>query len=110
MDKNFLHMYTSRHDSPYIHVLNAHIPTFLERFGSLSFYSQQGLEKFNDEITKAYFKSTNHHTKRALDQIMRKFNRLENLAGEQCQRTKQLHTCSNCKEGGHNSKTCTVHK
>jgi len=106
----FTYVYHSRHVTPYIHVLNAHIPTFLERFGSLAFYSQQGLEKFNDEITKAYFKSTNHHAKGALDQIMRKFNRLENLADEQCQRTKQLHTCSNCKEVGHNSKTCTVHK
>ena len=106
----FTDTYQTRHVTPYMHVLVAHIPTCLEKFGSLAIYSQQGLEKLNDEITKAYFKSTNHRNRAALEQIMFKFNRLEKLTDEQYQRTRQTHTCSNCKEVGHNSKTCTIQK
>jgi len=108
--RDFTDIYQSRHITPYMHVLWAHTPMFLEKFGSLAIFSQQGLEKLNDEITKAYFKSTNHRSKVALDQLMLKFNRLEALTDEQCYRTKQTHTCSNCKHTGHNSKTCTLHK
>ena len=52
---------------------------YLEKFGNFAVFSQQGLEKLNDEITKAYFNSINHRSKVALDQIMLKFNRLEAL-------------------------------
>ena len=105
----FTDTYQTRHVTPYMHVLVAHIPTFLEKFGSLAIYSQQGLEKLNDEITKAYFKSTNHHNKTAMIQIMLKLNRLETLTDENYQRTTRMHTCSKCKEVGHNSKTCPTH-
>ena len=106
----FTDTYQTCHVTPYMHVLVEYIPTFLEKFGSLTIYSQQGLEKLNDEITKAYFKSTNHHNKTAMFQIMLKLNRLETLTDENCQRTTQMHTCSKCKEVGHNSKTCPTHK
>ena len=36
--------------------------------GSLAKFSQQGLEKLNNDITKAYFKSTNHRNEEALRQ------------------------------------------
>ena len=49
-----------------MHVLVAHVPKFLRDVGSLGKFSQQGLEKLNDGITKAYFKSTNHRNEEAL--------------------------------------------
>ena len=57
-----------------MHVLVAHIPTFLRDVGSLAKFSQQGLEKLND-LTKDYFRSTNHKNKNgeALKQIMLKY-------------------------------------
>ena len=42
-------------------------------------FSQQGLEKLNDEITKYYFRSVNNHDKDSLQQIQLKLNRLEKL-------------------------------
>ena len=102
----FTTVYQTRHVTPYMHVLVAHVPKFLKDIGSLAPYSQQGLEKLNDEITKDYFKSTNHRDHGALSQIMLKLNRLEELTDQQYYRTKHLHSCSNCKEIGHNCRTC----
>ena len=102
----FISLYQTRHVTPYMHALVAHIPKFLKDIGSLAPYSQQGLEKLNDDITKDYFKSTNHRGKGALSQIMLKLNRLEELTDQEYYRTKHLHVCSNCKEMGHNCKTC----
>ena len=93
-----------------MHVLVAHIPEFLKDIGSLAPYSQQGLEKLNDDITKDYFKSTDHRNKGALSQIMVKLNHLEKLTDQQYYRTKHLHVCSVCKEMGHNCKTCPTLK
>ena len=106
----FTSLYQTRHVTPYMHILVAHIPKFLKDIGSLAPYSQQGLEKLNDEITKDYFKSTNHRNKGALTQIMLKLNRLEELTDQQYCRTKHLHMCSICKEMGHNCKTCQTPK
>ena len=102
----FTSVYQTRHVTPYMHVLVAHIPKFLRDIGSLSEFSQQGLEKLNDDITKAYFKSTNHRSEDALTQILLKLNRMEELMNEHHYRTKHLHLCSTCKEPGHNSRTC----
>ena len=66
-------------------------------------FSQQGLEKLNDIITKHYFRGTNHHTMNSLNQIL---NRLEELSDEGFVHSKEIHTCTLCKESGHNSRTC----
>ena len=104
----FTSVYQTRNVTPYMHVLVAHIPQFLRDIGSLAVFSQQGLEKLNDDITKDYFKSTNHRNEDVLGQIMLKLNRLEELTDEQYCRIKHLHVCSTCKEPGHNSKTCPI--
>ena len=39
-----------------LHVLVSHIPEFLKLYGSITSFSQQGLEKLNDNITKSYFR------------------------------------------------------
>ena len=45
--------------------------------GSILPFTQQGLE--NDELTKAYFCSSNHQGEIALRQILEKQNRIEHL-------------------------------
>ncbi len=100
----FLSIYQTKHVTPYIHILVSHVPEFLEIYGSLSPFSQQGLEKLNDDITKNYFRSTNHRNHEALTQLLFKLNRVEDL--QNFGRTKEIHSCSGCKGRGHNIRTC----
>ena len=102
----FTSVYHTRHVTPYMHILSVHIPSLLRDTGSLAKFSQQGLEKLNDDLTKDYFKSTNHRNEEALKQIMSKLNRLEELTDGQYFRTKHKHICSNCDTAGHNKRTC----
>lgn len=103
----FLSVYQTKHVTPYMHLLVSHIPEFLEKYGTISQFSQQGLEKLNDDITKDYFRSTNHRDPDALKQLLLKLNRLEELEGQDCSRSKQVHVCRKCKNAGHNSRTCS---
>ena len=103
----FTSVYQTKNVTPYMHVLVAHLPTIMKDHGNIRMFSQQGLEKLNDDITKDYFKSTNHKSgKDSLQQILLKLNRLEHLTDEGCIRTKHLHVCSICKKVGHSSRTC----
>ena len=71
-------------------------------YGSLACFSQQGLEKLNDNLTKDYFRSTNH-VEGFLRQLLLKLNRLEELSKEF---PKQTHHCSKCSGTDHNKRTC----
>lgn len=104
--RDFLTVYHTRHVTPYMHLLIAHIPEFLRLYGSLAPYSQQGLEKLNDDVTKMYYRGTNHRIKEALEQILLKRNRTEELARQSCSRTKRLHKCTLCGKSGHNARNC----
>lgn len=55
----FLSVYQTKSIPPYMHLLVSHIPQFLEIYGTIAPFSQ-GLEKLNDDLTKDYFRSTNH--------------------------------------------------
>ena len=68
----------------------------------------KGLEKLDGKITKAYFKSTNHHNRAALDQMMLKFNRLETLIDAK-DLSKLMHALYVSKRATI-KKTCTLHK
>ena len=70
-------------------------------------FSQHGLEKYNDVMTKQYFRTTNHKEV-ALHQIMEKQNRLEHLRDSDSQTSKMFAiSCSNCGNDGHNKLTCS---
>ena len=47
--------------------------------GTLAPFSQQGLMKLNDDLTKDYFRSTNHRDSDAVKQMLLKQNRIEDL-------------------------------
>ena len=72
-------MYHEDNITPYIHALMNHVGEFMQLHGSILQFLQHGLEKYND-MTKEYFRSTSHHGKAALRQIMEKQNRLEHLS------------------------------
>ena len=56
----FLSVYRTKSVTPCTHLLVSHIPQFLEIYGTIAPFSQQGPEKLNDDLTKDYFRSTNH--------------------------------------------------
>ena len=81
---------------------------FLEIYKTIALFSQQGLEKLNDDVTKFYFRSTNHHDEASLKQILLKLNRLEELEDNGYGCLKLLHICKICKQSGHNARTCAL--
>ena len=81
---------------------------FLEIHGTIPLFSQQGLEKLNNDATKYDFRSTNHHDEASLKQLLLKFNRLEELKDNGYGRLKLHHIYRICKITGHNARICTL--
>lgn len=102
----FLTVYQTKRLTPYMHLLVGHIPQFLEMHGTLAPFSQQGLEKLNDGLTKDCFRSTHHRDSDALKQKLLKLNRIEDLTDRECTRSNNLYTCRICKRTGPNARTC----
>ena len=55
----FLKLYPTKHVTPYMHGLRWHVLGFIEMYGKICPFTQQGLEKLNDKTTKDFFGSTN---------------------------------------------------
>ena len=93
----FTKVYLAKSVTPYIHAMFNH-GQFMRVHGSILPFTQQGLEKFNDVMTKHYFRSTSHQNEKALVQLMQKHNRLEFLTDKNV-KLKKHHdiVCSNCK-------------
>ena len=89
-----------------MHAFSQHIPEFLKLYGNVNIFNQQGLEKYNDQSSKDYFRSTNHKNLEALRQMMLKKNRVQLLETIGAERIKRCFTCSNCGVNGHTIKTC----
>lgn len=93
--------------TPYIHTMLCHVGEFLRIHGGLLPFTQQGLEKYNDVMTKDYFRGSNHQGEQALLQIMQKHNRMEHLKDLEVKTPKHHEvTCSNCSVEGHNKLSC----
>ena len=84
----FTSIYQLKNCTPYMHILSMHVPEFLLRYKNLVYFTQQGMEKLNDETTVDFAKSTNHnyHNLQALKQLMTKRNRIEHLQDSNFQR------------------------
>lgn len=104
---SFVHVYPAKYVTPYMHCMMQHVKEFMKTQGSILPFTQQGMEKYNDIMTKDYFRSSSHRGEESLLQIMQKQNRLEYLESTGAMRTK-CHdiTCSNCRCQGHNKWTC----
>ena len=77
--QKFLTVYQAKNITPYVHALANHVSEFLQLYGSLVPYNQQGLEKLNDFTTKDYQRRSNQGDVEALKQILEKKNRNEYL-------------------------------
>lgn len=86
-----------------------HVGEFMRVHGSILSFTQQGLEKYNDMMTKEYFCATCHRNDEALIQIIQKQNRLEHLhdSGAMAPKCFEIR-CSNCSQTGHNKLTCSL--
>lgn len=90
-----------------MHCMMQHVVEFMEAHGSILPFTQQGLEKYNDLMTKDYFQPTPHHGEQSLTQILQKQNRLEHLQSTGAKRAKKHEiTCSKCQQQGQNKWTC----
>ena len=106
--KSFTDIYPAKHVTPYMHCMKMHVCQFMDIHGALLPFTQQGLEKYNDQMTKDYFRSSSHRGQECLIQIMQKQNRIEHLEHSGVQRSKRFSvSCSNCGKQGHNRLTCT---
>ena len=65
--------------------------------GALLPFTQQGLEKYNDTMTKDYFQSTSHRGQECLKQMLQKQSRMEHLEHSGAKRSKKFQVkCGNC--------------
>ncbi len=104
----FIDVYQTTNVTPYIHAMSNHVGQFMRTHGAILPFTQQGLEKFNDVMTKHYFRSTSHQNEKALTQLIHKHNRLEYLHDHNAQLPKHHEVkCSNCKQTGHNKLSCS---
>ena len=104
---NFVEIYPAKFVTPYMHYMMMHVSEFMTLHGAILPFTQQGLEKYNDLMTKDYFRSTSHRGEQCLKQILQKQNRIEHLENMGAKRPKKNDiTCSNCRVQGHNKWTC----
>ena len=89
-----------------MHALRNHVPEFLKLYKNIEYFTQRGMEKYNDKASKDYFRSTNHHGASALEQLFLKQNRVQHLSRIGCERVEKGYNCSNCSVVGHTIKTC----
>ena len=104
----FLDLYQAKDVTPYMHSLYAHVPEFLKLYQNLAYYTQQGMEKYNDTVSKDYFRSSNHRGVSALKQLFLKKHRIQLLEAAGLERVKESYNCGNCSTSGHTIKTCTA--
>jgi len=103
---NFIQLYPSKHVTPYMHCMMNHVSEFLKVHGSILQFTQHGIEKYNDILTKDFFRSSSHHQESSLLQILQKQNCLEYLQSMGATKKKQEMKCGNCRSAGHNRLTC----
>ena len=105
--RDFVGVYHSHNVTPYIHAMMYHVGEFMRIHGSIIPFTQQGLEKHNDIMTKIYFRASSHRGVEALRQIIEKRNRIEYFVDNGSKRVKKHNiVCSNCRSAGHNRLTC----
>ena len=103
----FVSVYHCKDVTPYIHCFGMHVSQFIQLYGDVVKFTQQGLEKLNDTTTIYFQHSSNHRENEALKQILEKRNRVENLELVGFKRNVQILKCSICGKAGHNKCTCS---
>ena len=76
-----------------MHCLLYHIPTFVEKYGKMSAFSGQHIEKLNDVIKSIHQKKSGKQNQAFEELVVRK--RIEFLSEQDCRRTKNAYTKRN---------------
>ena len=106
--RKFTEIHPAKRVTPYMHCMMQHVGQFMDTSGALLPFTQQGLEKYNNTITKDYFHPSSHKGQECLTQILQKQNRLEYLEHTGAKRKKRHEaTCSKCFCKGHNRTSCS---
>jgi len=108
MVSKFLDLYQAKDVTPYIHALHVHVPEFLKLYQNLACYTQQGMEKYNDTVSKHYFRSSNHRRVSAIKQIVLREHRIQLLGTAGAERVEESHNCGHRLTSGHTIKTYTA--
>ena len=104
---DFVKIYQIKDVTPYMHCLSMHVSQFLELYGNIAKFNQQGLEKLND-LTTIYFQHASNHREGALQQILEKRNRIKELEEQGYLRSIREQKCSKCNKSGHNKRKCVL--
>ena len=65
------------------------------------------MEKYNDQASKDYFRSTNYRGTAAFEPLFLKRSRIQFLERAGFERVKKSYKCSNCLNNEHTINTCT---
>lgn len=106
----FTAVYQTKNVTPYIHLMAMHVPEFLKKYKNLIQFTQQGMEKLNNQTSIDFARSINHNYRslEALTQLMEKKNRIEYLEDHGFERQARQIYCSLCHKPGHNKRTCSL--
>ena len=61
--QKFIQFYQTKANMPYIQAISNHVGEFMRIHGSILPFTQQGLEKFNDVVTKQYIRAASVATR-----------------------------------------------
>ena len=101
---SFVKIYPANDVTPYMHILVCHIAEVIKLNGNLSNFTEQGLEKLNDNVSKWYFRSTSFNKETVLRQVIQKQNRLRKLQFDGGEKTRKVtQKCKRCKSKEHSA-------
>lgn len=104
--KLYTETFPAKNVTPYIHILHCHVVEMLQIHGQISMFTQEGLEKLNDQSTVNFFGSTNRHGSLALKQLLLKSKRVAFYQDNGYSRERDSRQCSQCGQVGHYKVTC----
>lgn len=101
----YVKLFQAKDITPYVHCLKYHVSELVETYGNISGFTQQGLEKLNDQLTKSYFRGTNFRLDDALEQVILRHCRMKQL-DSLTRPCGKVHHCSKCGETTHRRPAC----
>lgn len=88
--------------TPYVHIMRYHIIEMVKIHGNISNFTQHGLEKLNDVLTKSYFRGSNMRRKESLLQMMFRQYQIQMFTLSAFMRpSAKIHHCSLCRSTSH---------
>ena len=91
--QKFVDLHQAKDVTMYMHSLYAHVPEFLKLYQNLAYYTQQGMEKYNNTVSKDFSRSSNDREVSALKQLFLKKHRIQLLEATGLERVKESYNC-----------------